>query len=852
MTQDFDFASLLEALADWPKTPLADRKAADPILDRVRQVLTRMLANSSAACVTDLIPLLRQVSLAQVVCGGVGGRMKVPVIQGWPTASQWLGNGFEVQDNGAWLMIRAEAPRLAFLREQSDLFDDVFGQVNARSDNRLNADPVFKRLLNLHQYTGPGQREAVRALVQLPSGETLIANLPTGSGKSVLAQLPPLLAAPGCMTIAIVPTVALAIDQAARMRSILLANDPNASLTPLAYHAGLDEEQRRAVWEAIRDGRQRILFLSPEHATSTLRAILEQAAAEGRISHVVVDEAHLVIGWGNGFRPAFQLLPALIRKLQLVAPNASMRLVLMSATLTAATIEGLKQLFSVGQHIHVVAGVYLRPEPRYAFLRADTDADRQELVLEVVRTAPRPIIVYVTRPDEADRFAGRLRDAGYARLATFTGKTAASEREILLDRWKRNEIDIMVATSAFGLGVDKDDVRAIVHATLPESLDRYYQEVGRSGRDGLASASVLVYTDDDSEQASRMAISKVAREETAFERWNLMIQRSERDPHQSNVYWLNLGILPPHLIQNSEASTDWNIRTLTLMARAGMLELVALTKTRGRDDVVELASEDEARFAAVRLLRDDLRQPGVFFETISVARKRIHEAGQVGYAALRSVVTGRKEISQALQDTYSVRGNGVWSPVSKYCGGCPRHWGANRWSGSQPSPVVPRLDHFGARDHRKDFQRRWPMASDNLLVITVPSDTRYASQCLEVVRLMIHVLEPHTLILGPGETTGLEDSMPLSSGQPAARWPFVERLTNTALAGQLPGKSEVRLTVWGLGAPAPLPDILWTSQAALEILVIPDCMVHSVHPRRRLLDTTPHIYAEELVRLISI
>jgi ATP-dependent DNA helicase RecQ len=851
MTHDFDIASLLEAMTNWPSIPISDLKAANPILDRIRQVLARLQARPHSSCTMDLIPLIRQASLGHSVSLDAGARMRVPAVQGWPSANQWREGGFEVQDNGAWLVIRARPPRLAFLGPQADLFDEVFGQVYARSDMVVAADPVFKRLMELPTYTGHGQREAVRALVQLPPGETLIANLPTGSGKSVLAQLPPLIADPGHFTVAIVPTVALAIDQAERMRAILLAQDPHGLLPPLAYHAGLDEDQRREVRQAIQDGRQRILFLSPEHATSTLRAPLEDAARAGRISHVVVDEAHLVIGWGNGFRPAFQLLPALVRNLQRMAPASTLRLVLASATLTAATIEALKDLFSAGQRVHLVAGVYLRPEPRYAFSHAEGEAARQQQVLEVVRLAPRPLILYVTRPDEAESWANQLRDAGFSRLATFTGKTGALDRETLLSRWKGNELDVMVATSAFGLGVDKGDVRTIVHATLPESLDRYYQEVGRSGRDGRASASVLVFTDEDAGQARRMATSKVAREGTAFERWRLMIQQAQPDPQQPNMYWLNLGLLPARLVQNSEASAEWNVKTLTLMARAKMLELVALTQGRSDDGSQELAAEEDARFAAVRLLKDNLRDESAFHSALALGRARIREAGQAGYLALLSVVTGRMEIAQALQQTYSIRGNGIWSPVAQYCGGCPRHWGAGRWSSRPVAPVVPRLDHFVVRDRYKSWLSRWPRASDNLLVIAVPSDARHSSQCHLVLRMLVHVLQPHTLLLGPGVAAGLEQSVLLGSGQPPAAWPFVEDLRATGTAGQVAGENEVRLTVWGLGTNVPIPDTLWTSSAALELLVIPDNMVHLVHLGRRLIDTTPHVHAEEIVNNLS-
>lgn len=216
-----------------------------------------------------------------------------------------------------------------------------------------------------------------------------------------------------------------------------------------------------------------------------------------------------------------------------------------------------------------------------------------------------------------------------------------------------------------------------------------------------------------------------------------------------------------------------------------------------------------------------------------------------------SVVAGRTEIAHALRQTYSTMGNGVWSPVAQYCGGCPQHWGDRRWPGKPAEPVVPRLDHFSVRDQHKPWISRWPLANDNLLVIAVTSDAQYESQCHAVLRVAIHVLQPHTLVFAPGVGADLEHSVLQGSAEPEATWPFVDKVRPARMALQAAGENEVRLTVWGLGTPMPIPDGLWTSRAALEVLVIPDNLVHPVHPGRRLIDTTPHIRGEEIVNDLS-
>src|SRR5690606_4398321 len=142
---------------------------------------------------------------------------------------------------------------------------------------------------------------------------------------------PPLVAQEGLMTLAIVPTVALAIDQATRMKGLLQKRSPHRELPPLAFHGGLPKEQRTQVHRSIWQGEQPILFASPEYAVGSLREPLEHAAAQGRLNHLFIDEAHLVVGWGNGFRPAFQLLPALARMLRSKARSHGIRVVLASA-----------------------------------------------------------------------------------------------------------------------------------------------------------------------------------------------------------------------------------------------------------------------------------------------------------------------------------------------------------------------------------------------------------------------------------------------------------------------------------------------------------------------------------------
>jgi len=432
----------------------------------------------------------------------------------------------------------------------------------------VEPDPYLGQL-GFSSFKSAGQREAVRAVLSSPAGSTLTILLPTGGGKSLCGHLPALLdeGAVAGLVLVIVPTIALALDQQERLKGVISH--------PTAYVGGISPEEKavnRAIRHRIRNGEQRIIFTSPESVMQSLAPVLYRATKRGLLKLFVVDEAHMVEHWGDEFRSAFQEIAAIRTDLLRNSGEHRFRTLLLTATLTETGLDSLEVLFGGPGPFKLLSAAQLRPEPAFWAAYCVSDEVKTSRVLEAVRHLPRPLILYTTLVEEANRWHSLLINQGFLRTGLMTGKSGRDARATLLAGWRADEIDIVVATSAFGLGVDKDDVRAILHACVPENLDRYYQEVGRGGRDGRASASLVLYTANDLKQAKNAR--KLIRVELGRERWGAMVRSWE--PMGDGRYRVPVDAAPAY---NPNADNDynvaWNLRTLTLMARAGLIALDA-------------------------------------------------------------------------------------------------------------------------------------------------------------------------------------------------------------------------------------------------------------------------------------
>lgn len=329
----------------------------------------------------------------------------------------------------------------------------------------------------------PGQAEAISALLD---GHDVLLVLPTGAGKSAVYQLPGL-ELPG-PTLVVSPLIALQHDQ---VRSLLELGDGEAAAA--AVSSAVPAAERRAALEAAAAGELDFLFLSPEQLAN---AEVLDAVRAARPSLVAVDEAHCVSVWGHDFRPEYLRLGERIDTL-----DPRPRVLALTATAAPPVREDVAARLHLRDAAVIVRG-FARPGIALEVVRAIDDADKRRAVVERVREeAEKGIgIVYVATRRHTTELADALADPSTGRAlraVAYHGGMRRAEREGAQRRFTEDEVDVVVATSAFGMGIDKPDVRFVVHADVPGSPDGYYQEVGRAGRDGEPAVAVLFYRPED-------------------------------------------------------------------------------------------------------------------------------------------------------------------------------------------------------------------------------------------------------------------------------------------------------------------------------------------------------------------
>lgn len=560
---------------------------------------------------------------------------------------------------------------------------DALLGTNRRRSSDVLGDPAVAGTDEEHlpRFRSVGQRVAVRAALACPAGGTLLVDLPTGAGKSRCAQAL-VRAHPDGLVVVAVPTTALCMDQE-RALAAYQSDVEHAT----AFFGGADE-RRAGILDRIAKGRQRVVFASPEALVTSLADPLLQAARSGEVSALVLDEAHMVEQWGEAFRPEFHWLAGLRRTLLAESPRErAPRTLLLSATYSQRAEETLRYQFGDPGPFRCIRASVLRPEPEYWAVRCEDEAEKRERVLEAVTHLPKPLILYASLldgggdpggdpwaqaqapaattgdgPTGAKQWRRRLQDAGFRRIGIVTGETTAKSRADVIRGFRSNEIDVVVATSAFGLGVDYSGVRSVVHACVPETIDRFYQEVGRGGRDGRASVSLVVYTDADMRVAESMARQQLIGAEKGWGRWNYMWQR--RKPIEDRYALLAVnrrGVKSPY-------DRMWDERTMVLAARAGMVRLAHAGELGARRPQFDPESASDDRL--VEWLDSGVDDEPRWKAAVGRAREASAAERASGLELMRTTLRGEMCIAYVLERAYASPAHGYPGPA-RSCGGCP-------------------------------------------------------------------------------------------------------------------------------------------------------------------------------------
>lgn len=455
---------------------------------------------------------------------------------------------------------------------------DVYTLKNKRKTVPVKLDECLKNKLDglgYSKYQTAGQRLAVRACLTAKKGSTIFVNLPTGCGKTLISHASIIFQKEFANTIVILPTVGLAIEQAARAREII-QHCGIPVVSNYCWHASLTQEERKEIKLNMQSGRQKVLFTSPESLTGSLLHLLFSLSKSDQIAEIIVDEAHLIDSWGTNFRPDFQKFGALLATLRQVS-KSKFNTVLMSATFTQSNIEAINKVYGDGVNEPIIVnGNFLRPEIKSSVLKVD----RHEHLTSVCKYAfllPKPLILYTTIKSEAEDVYNKLKGYGCTRIAKFVGDTKYEERNKIIEKWKSNQYDIIVATSAFGVGMDKSDVKTVLHASVPDNIDRYYQEIGRAGRNGDSAIALMVYHHDQLSIAQNINRENIISIELGFERWMDMFARRQTvdsDLFESDdFYKLDTSIFRKDLEKKTETNSEWNWLTLLFMQRAGAIKI---------------------------------------------------------------------------------------------------------------------------------------------------------------------------------------------------------------------------------------------------------------------------------------
>lgn len=395
----------------------------------------------------------------------------------------------------------------------------------------------------------PMQREIIESVL---SGQDTLVLMPTGGGKSLTYQVPALVF--DGLTIVVTPLIALMKDQVDQLR--------RRNISAVAVHSGMDQRRIDIALDNCAYGDVKLLYIAPERlATEAFRLRLNRM----NISLIAVDEAHCISQWGYDFRPSYLR----IAEIRSYAPNAPVLALTASAT-ELVSKDIMRNLAFRSENI--VRTSFSRPNLSYVVRDVD---DKFGHLMRIVRNVEGTGIIYVRTREGCEQLAELLKREGES-VNFYHAGLPAYERGLRQDEWGSGKVRIMVATNAFGMGIDKSDVRFVVHFSLCDSLEAYYQEAGRAGRDGKRSYAVMLTAHDDAERIAK-------------------IFKSEFPPIADikRIYELVCNYLQVAIGDGAGASFLFNIYDFCHKARLSVNNVINALKILEHNDIMTLVAEQD-------------------------------------------------------------------------------------------------------------------------------------------------------------------------------------------------------------------------------------------------------------------